>query len=185
MAPDSESAFALLESCVALAEETKDAVWIERSRRAAALASTWVMSYSYVFPENSTFGRLGVNTVGAVFANAQNKHAAPGICTLSGDSLLRLYRLTGDKAYLELCKDIAYFIPQCVARPDRPIYAKEGGADLPSGWVNERVNTSDFAGFGQVGEIFLGACWSGTSLLMSWADLMSQPEFDEPSQETK
>ena len=185
MAPDSESAFALLESCVALAEETKDPKWIERSRRAAALSSTWVMSYSYVFPEKSTFGRLGINTVGAVFANAQNKHAAPGICTLSGDSLLRLYRLTGDKAYLELCKDIAYFIPQCVSRPDRPIYAKEGGADLPPGWVNERVNTSDFAGFGQVGEIFLGACWSGTSLLMSWADLMSQPEFDEPSQETK
>ena len=176
MAPDSESAFGLLESCVALAEETSDPKWIARARQAAALASTWVVSYRYRFPDGSTFGKLGINTVGAVFANLQNKHAAPGICTLSGDSLLRLYRLTGDAAYLELCKDIAYFLPQAVSRADRPIVANDGRV-LPPGFVSERVNMSDWEGFKRIGETFCAFCWCGTSLLTTWADLLAQPEF--------
>ena len=47
-----------------------------------------------------------MKTVGCVFANLQNKHAAPGICTLSGMALWKLYRWTGNDAYLELLRDI-------------------------------------------------------------------------------
>ena len=176
LAPDSESAFSLLESCVVLAEETKDPQWLRRARQAAALCSTWVVSYCYRFPETCTFAKLGVNTVGAVFASVQNKHAAPGICTASGDSLLRLYRLTGDAAYLELCKDIAFFLPQAVSRADRPIVANDGRT-LPPGFVSERVNMSDWEGPHRVGETFCAFCWCGTSLLTTWADLIGQPEF--------
>ena len=175
-APDSESAFALLESCVVLAEETKDPQWLRRARQAAALCSTWVVSYRYRFPPTCTFAKLGVNTVGSVFASVQNKHAAPGICTASGDSLLRLYRLTGDAAYLELCKDIAFFLPQAVSRAERPIVAGNGRV-LPPGFVSERVNMSDWEGFRNIGETFCAFCWCGTSLLTTWADLMTQPEF--------
>lgn len=180
MAPDSESAFALLESCVALAEETREEKWIRRARQAAALCSTWVVSYPYRFPEASTFAKMRINTVGAVFASVQNKHAAPGICTLSGDSLLRLYRLTGDAAYLDLCKDIAFFIPQLVSRPDAPVFAK-GGEALPAGFISERVNMSDWEGFDWVGETFKAFCWCGTALTTTWADLVGQPEFQTGS----
>ena len=177
-APDSESAFALLESCVVLAEETKEPAWLRRARQAAALCSSWAVSYRYRFPPTCTFAKLDVNTVGAVFASVQNKHAAPGICTCSGDSLLRLYRLTGDAAYLELCKDIAYFLPQVVSRTDRPVVTRNG-QPLPPGFVSERVNMSDWECAPNVGETFMGFCWCGTSLLTSWADLLTQPEFNE------
>lgn len=178
MAPDSESAFGLLESCVAIAEETRDEKWIRRARQAAALCSTWVVSYPYRFPPTSTFAKLRINTVGAVFASVQNKHAAPGICTLSGDSLLRLYRLTGDAAYLELCKDIAFFIPQLVSRPEAPVFAKDGTV-LPAGFISERVNMSDWEGCDWVGETFKAFCWCGTALTTTWADLLGQQEFEQ------
>ncbi len=194
LATDSESAFALLESCVVIAEDTKDPAWLRRARQAAALCSTWVVSYRYRFPPQSTFAKLDVNTVGAVFASVQNKCACPGICTLSGDSLLRLYRMTGDVAYLDLCKDIASCLPQLVSRAERPIAAKggvlpqlvarvklpavaKGGRALPPGFISERVSMGDWEGFDRIGETFCAFCWCGTSLLDTWADLMTQPEF--------
>lgn len=183
MTPDSESAFGLLESCVALAEETKDPHWIARARQAAALASTWVVSYRYKFPPTSAFAKLGVNTVGSVWASCRNKHSAPGICTLSGDSLLRLYRLTKDEAYLELCKDIAFFLPQVVARPDRPILVhpeiRHRGANLEPGFMCERVNMSDWEHYDWIGEVYNHPCWCGTCLTTAYADLLTQPEFKE------
>lgn len=181
MTPDSESAFGLLESCVALAAETKDPHWIARARQAAALASTWVVSYRYKFPPTSAFAKLGVNTVGSVWASCRNKHSAPGICTLSGDSLLKLYRLTGDEAYLELCKDIAFFLPQVVARPDRPILVhpeiRHRGANLEPGFMCERVNMSDWEHYDWIGEVYNHPCWCGTCLTTAFADLLTQPEF--------
>ena len=171
MAPDSESAASLLESCVRLAEATGKPRWIAEARRAAALLSSWVVSYDYAFPGGSTFRRLGVRTTGAVYANVQNKHAAPGLCTLSPDSLVRLARLTGDDAYRELGMEIAAFIPQCLSTEARPIPVKGTGKSLPPGFINERVNMSDWEGAGRVGEVFYGRCWCCTALLLALADV--------------
>jgi len=181
MAADSESAFALLESCVLLAEETKSAHWIARSRQAAALASTWVVAYAYRFPADCGLAKLGVNSLGSVFASVQNKHAAPGICTVSGDSLLKLYRLTGDREYLELCKDIAYFLPQMVPSPEHPMRAVNG-KQLKNGLVCERVNLSDWENHGRsqrIGHVGNFSCWCGTSVTLSFVELLNQPEFVE------
>lgn len=104
--PDSESAFALLESFAELYEETGDSLWLDRTEQVASYCSTWVVAYNYRLPEGSEFHRLDMKTVGCVFANLQNKHAAPGICTLSGMALWKLYRWTGNDAYLELLRDI-------------------------------------------------------------------------------
>lgn len=170
--PDSESAFGLLESMVVLYEATKEKKWLTYAEDVAAYCSTWVVAYNYVFPENSEFFRLGIKSVGSVFANAQNKHSAPGICTLSGDSLVRLFRYTGDALYLELIKDIACNIFQYVSRADRPIRAKteEGYKDMPSGYVNERVNMSDWEN-GRVGEVFYGSTWAETAVMLTIAEL--------------
>ena len=167
-APDSESAFGLLESMVALYESTGDMQWLRRAESVAALCATWCVSYDYVFPRTSTFGALNISTRGTVIANAQNKHSSPGICTLSGDSLFRLFRATGKIVYLDLIREIATSLPQFVSREDRPITARYGGA-IPSGWICERVNMSDW--LEAVGEIFHGSCWCEVSLLLTALEL--------------
>lgn len=173
-APDSESAFALLESAVVLYEHTRDPRWLNAAEELACFCSSWVVSYAYRFPKGSEFARLGINTVGAVFANVQNKHAAPGICTLSGDCLLKLYRFTKNSAYLELLKDIAYCLPQCVSTAACPIYSWDTPPKkLPAGFISERVNMSDWEGPGAVGGVFYGSCWCETSLLLSFTELMT------------
>lgn len=177
-APDSESAFALLESAVVLYEATLDARWLEAAETLACFCSSWVVTYAYKFPAGSEFGRLGINTVGAVFANIQNKHAAPGICTLSGDSLLKLYRYTKNSAYLELLKDIAYCLPQCVSTEEKPVYSWDvPPKKLPAGFICERVNMSDWEGPAAVGGVFWGSCWSETSLLLTFTELMTCEEM--------
>ncbi len=169
-APDSESAFGLLESMVALHEATGDELWLRRAEAVAALCATWCVSYDYVFPQATTFGALSISTRGTVIANAQHKHSSPGICTLSGDSLFRLFRATGKTIYLDLIREIATSLPQFVSREDRPITAKYGGG-MPSGWICERVNMSDW--LEPVGEIFHGSCWCEVSLLLTALELPS------------
>ncbi|MBQ4087266.1 MAG: hypothetical protein IJC78_03350 [Clostridia bacterium] len=178
-APDSESAFALLESCVLMLEETNDDAWLPYAETAAHYCSSWVVSYRYRFPEGSEFHRLHINTVGSVFANVQNKHSAPGICTLSGDSLLKLYRYTKNKAYLDLIKDISYFIPQCVSTKEKPIHDRFGPAPvkLPEGFICERVNMSDWEYDRGIGNVFCASCWCDASLTLSFTELMTQEEM--------
>ena len=170
-APDSESAFGLLEGFVTLWETTGDAIWLTRAEAAADYCATWCVSYDFVFPINSTFGSLHMTTTGTVIANAQNKHSSPGICTLSGDSLFRLYRATGRRFYLDLIQQIATSLPQFVSREDRPIVARWNGGSMPSGWICERVNLSDW--LEPVGEIFRGSCWCEVSLLLTALELPS------------
>ncbi|MBE5740344.1 MAG: hypothetical protein E7352_00165 [Clostridiales bacterium] len=181
-APDSESSYAMVESCVILYETTKEEKWLQYAKDSANLFSSWVMTYAYKFPKGCEFEIQKINTTGSVFANVQNKHSAPGICTFSGDTLYRLYCYTGEKLYLELIKDIAYFIPQCVSTPWKPIYDwdhKHGDDEgrLPEGYICERVNTSDWEMQGCIGGVFKLSCWCETSLVLSFVELMHLPEM--------
>lgn len=160
---DSESAYSMLESFVTLYENTNDCYWKQAACDMAALFSTWVMGYSYKFPKGCLFYNLNINTTGAVFANTQNKHGSPGICTHSGVALLKLYRITGNKYYLELLKEIAYNIPQYMSHNDRKIER------MPAGWINERVSTTDW--FEGIGEIFPGSTWAETSLMLTYIEI--------------
>ncbi len=168
--PDSESAAGLLESYVWLYEETKDPKHLAHAVTTAHLCSSWVVAYNYRFPETSEFGKLGMKTVGTVIANVQNKHSAPGICTLSGTSLKKLYEWTGDEKFLDLYREIAAAIPQYISREDRPIHSPDGRA-MPAGFINERVNLSDWEGYDHVGEIFWGSCWCEVSALLTLAEM--------------
>ena len=120
-APDSESCFALVESLVALEEATGKPEWREAGRSAIRLFATWVTSYDYQFPPGSPLARVGAHSAGSVWANVQNKHAAPAICNFSGDALFRHWRASGDEFALELLRDIAHNAPTYVSRerPDR------------------------------------------------------------------
>ena len=174
---DSESGFALLESFVVLYEITKKEIYLDMAKDCAHYCSSWVISYSYKFPKESMFGNLGINTVGAVFANVQNKHGAPGICTLSGDSIYKLWKYTKNDKYLELIKDIASCLPQCVARDDKPFYSWDNPPrKIPAGYINERINTSDWE---TVGSVFYDSCWCETSVILTFVELMNYPEFKD------
>lgn len=177
--PDSESAFGLLETFVLLYEKTQDKKWLQYAIETANQAATWVVSYDFKFPSGSTFDNLKMKTNGTVIANVQNKHSAPGICTLSGNSLFKLYRYTQDPVYLDIICDIARSIPQYISRNDRPIVDPRPGTpvpSMPSGWINERVNMSDWEERGNPGdikrgEIFGGSTWSEVASMLSYSEL--------------
>lgn len=161
--PDSESAYAMLESFTLLYEVTRKPLWLERSIEMANQFITWEMPYNYVFPENSTLAKLGVKTTGVVSANTQNKHGAPGICTYSGIALWRLYRATDDTRYMEWLREIAFTMPQYLSHPLNPI------DNMKSGWMSERVSTTDW--LEGIGELMYGSTWAEISLMLSYIEL--------------
>lgn len=161
-APDSEAAFALVESFVKLLKTDGDPYWRKAARDTLRQAATWVVSYDYRFPENSDLAKSGARTTGVVCANAQNKHGAPAICTLSGESLFRLWRATNDPLALELLHDIAHGIPQYLSREDRPLNGR-----MQPGWMCERVNTGDWEGADGVGGSLFGSCWPEVSMMLT------------------
>lgn len=159
--PDSESWFALIESYIALHGATRDSKWLERAGETARQFSTWVVSYDFRFPVASMFGKAGIRTTGSVYANTQNKHSAPGLCTLSGLGLLKLFRATGDRFYLDLLWDIAHGLPQYLPHPIKPL------GDAKPGHMCERVNMTDWEGADRIGETLGMTTWAETSLMLT------------------
>ncbi len=162
---DSEATYALLESYTTLYETTGDAKWLQIAQNVAIQFTTWVSSFDFVFPPQSTLAKLGKTTTGAVWANTQNKHGGPGICTHSGVALLRLYRATGNVFYLNLLQDITKAIPQYMSTVQKPIPA------LQPGWLSERVSTTDW--LEGIGEIYPGSTWAETALMLTTLEVPS------------
>lgn len=163
--PDSESWYALIESYVALHDATGDSKWIERAGEATRQFSTWVVSYDFQFPPESMFGKAGIRTTGSVYANTQNKHSAPGLCTFSGLGLLKLFRATGDLLPLHLLRDIAHGLPQYLQHPLKPL------GDAVIGHMCERVNMTDWEGPERIGETLRMTTWAETSLLLTTVEI--------------
>jgi hypothetical protein len=163
--PDSESWSALIESYVALHIATGNLKWLERAREVARQFSTWVVSYDFKFPADSMFGKAGIRTTGSVYANTQNKHSAPGPCTLSGLGLLKLFRVTGDRFYLDLLWDIAHGLPQYLSHPLKPL------GDAKPGHMCERVNMTDWEGPERIGETLGMTTWAETSLMLTTIEI--------------
>ncbi|MBR4518737.1 MAG: hypothetical protein IKO65_07040 [Victivallales bacterium] len=162
-ATDSESAYALLEALVTVWEYTHDESLLALACSAADYLSTWIVSYDYRFPPESTFGKLNMHTAGTVYANIQNRHSAPGFCSASGDALFKLYRATGRTEYGRLAREVVHALPQFLSRPGRVIYGMEVVG------MSERVNIGDWEGASQVGEIGNApcACWPEVALLLA------------------
>lgn len=171
--PDSESSFGLLESCVELYLATGKEMWKQQAVKAAHYAASWVMSYDFNFPQSSTNARFGMRTTGTVFANAQNKHSAPGICTLSGASLLWLYRATRKPEFLQLLSEITRGVMQFVQTENR-LFPTLADKNPTPGCVCERVQTSDWEGKDAVGEVLApSSVWPEVSALLICAEIPS------------
>ena len=166
-APDSESCAGLLESFVVLWETDGGSQWLEYARQTAHILSSWVVGYDYAFPPESRFAKMDIRSAGSVWANVQNKHSAPGMCTAGGGALLKLYRATGDELYLELMARIAHFMPQVVSYPERPMVTIEDEV-LKPGKMCERVNLSDWEGRHNVGDAIGGdSVWPAAALMLT------------------
>jgi hypothetical protein len=146
--PDADSTYGLLESVMALYWATGDASWLQKARTLASLGATWTLSYDHVFPPQSQIAKLGGHMAGAVWASAQNKHAAPGICTTSGDYLFKLYRATGDVRYAELIRDIQHAHVEATDMPGHTTTGAGHGSSM------ERIQPTDGEGKGTIGNFY-------------------------------
>lgn len=142
---DSESCFGFLESLMAVYYATRDEMWLERAKVQAALCATWTISYDVKFPISSQIGKLNSNMAGAIWASIQNKHAAPGICTASGDYLFKLYRATGNPLYADLIRDIQHAHAEAVDMPGHRT------TNIGFGTSMERIQPSDSEGKSSIG----------------------------------
>ena len=158
---DSESAAALVDSYVTLYEVTGNKQWLPIAENAAKQLSTWIVSYNYQFADTSAYGKAKIHSVGTVYANTQNKHAAPGLCTASGVGLLKLFRYTGNCFYLQLLQDIAHNITQYLPHPLKPL------GNAPYGYVSERINLGDWEGVENIGYVLPLSTWAETSLMLT------------------
>jgi hypothetical protein len=174
-APDSESPFELLESFMLLHETTGERKWLQAARDAAVQGASWAMSYDYRFPEGTALAEIGAQSRGAFLANAQNKTAVPGICTLSGQGLLRLYRKTGDRRFLDFLRETCHTIPQYMGRSDKRIPCAFSGGNpydhQPEGWICERVNVTQWGE--PIGELFAYTTWCEVAMMLVRADIPS------------
>ncbi|MDR2775995.1 MAG: hypothetical protein LBC19_14915 [Tannerella sp.] len=165
-APDSESAFGLFESFVTLYEVTGNKKWLDYASDLLPVCASWTVSYDYRFPESSIMGKLDARSYGSVWASVSNKHSAPGICTWSGDCLLKYFRASNDRRAIELLTDIAHGVPQYISRSDRPI------GKMPPGGICERVNLSNWEGKRSIGGNIFGSCsWCETAALLTVTQL--------------
>jgi len=165
-APDSESAQSLFTSLATLADATESAEWQGRAHDMLRQLATWITSYDFGFPEQSQCARAGIKSCGTVWANIQNKHAAPGLCVSSGESLLRYWRSTRDPLALELLRDISHCLPQFVPHKGRPV------GTLDPGVMCERVNISAWEGEENVGgHIDFSAIWVETAMMLTACEI--------------
>jgi hypothetical protein len=120
-----------------------------------------VVAYNFKFPAQSGFDKIGIRTTGAVYANTQNKHAAPAICTFSGQALLKLFRFTGDVFYVNLLFDIAHNMPQYLPHPENKL------EDATYGYMSERINMTDWQGGDKIGDLLKMSTWAETGLMLT------------------
>lgn len=151
---------------MALYWATSDQDWIKKARTVSNLGATWTLSYDYEFPPQSQIARLGGHMAGAVFASTQNKHAAPGICTASGDYVFKLYRVTGDVRYAELIRDIQHAHVEATEMPGHPTCGTGDGASM------ERIQPTDAEGRRAIGNfVHTQNAWTELDGLMMVTEL--------------
>lgn len=167
MDADAESAYGFLESLMALYYYTGDKTWLQKAEVQAALCATWTISYDPVFPANSQIGKLQSKMAGAVWASIQNKHAAPGICTASGDYLFKLYRATGNPLYAGLIRDIQHAHAEAVNVPPHHVTTSNlVGSSM------ERIQPSDAEGRESIGNyINTRNSWTETNGMLMGLEL--------------
>lgn len=168
--PDSESIGELAVSFERLWEVTGDEKWLKAARDAIALYATWVNAWDYPLPADSREGLFATHTTGAVWANIQNRHGAPGPFFWGHDVFLRVWRATDDDRVFKMMRDTARGCGQYVNTPLHPVI--RGGRN---GAVSERVNTGDWEWRSGIGN-----CIPDGDSNLNWCSTVAMEMMENP-----
>lgn len=144
--PDDESAHNFCDLYTVLYEVTGKRKYLDYAKASVANLATRAIPYDYNFPKGSHMHRIDARTTGALFANVQNTHGTPCLYIHSGDFLLKLYRATSDKRYVDLLKDITHNVVQYITTTTNPVVPGS-----PPGAMTERVQIGDWEGKEDIG----------------------------------
>jgi len=169
---DKEAATISLEGYLALHDITKDSRWLEYAKAAAAMAETWMYIWNVPMPDDAPDASLqwkrGVPTTGMQLI-ATGHSLVDAYMAFDVASFGRLYRLTGDKHYLEVASILLHNTKAMIELPGRPL-----GLRGP-GWQQEHYCFSLPRG---VGRHQLWLPWVAVSQLRGIKDLITQyPEI--------
>lgn len=169
---DKEAATISLEGYLALYDITKDPRWLEHAKAAAAMAETWMYIWNVPMPVDSPADQLqwkrGVPTTGLQLI-ATGHSLVDAYMAFDVASFARLYRLTGDRHYLEVATILLHNTKAMIELPGKPL-----GLRGP-GWQQEHYCFSLPRG---VGRHQLWLPWVAVSQLRGMKDLITQdPEL--------
>lgn len=137
LTPTSEDAYNTVVAYLLLYEEERSQHWLDLAKQAADWMMTFRWSYNLAFPEYSMLGQLNYRSRGADQASPSNQHLH-NYGLFCFPEMMRLWRYTGDRYYLDRTRDNLACFLQCVARED-------GDFNAYKGMVTERFyNTNCF-----------------------------------------
>jgi hypothetical protein len=169
---DKEAATISLEGYLALHDITKDPRWLDRAKAAAAMAETWMYIWNVPMPADSPDAKLqwkkNVPTTGLQLI-ATGHSLIDAYMAFDVASFAKLYRLTGDRHYLEVATILLHNTKAGIQLPDRDL-----GLRGP-GWQQEHYCFSLPRGIGRH-QFWLP--WVAVSQLRGMKDLITQdPEL--------
>lgn len=117
MIPTSEDTYNAVISYTLLYELTGDETWLKLACKSADLMMTFRFSYNLEFPENTILNLYKFKTIGGDIASPVNQHLHNYglICV---PEMLKLYKFTQDRYYLDRTIDNICFSLQFIARFD-------------------------------------------------------------------
>ena len=144
---DKEAGTLSLEAYLALYEQTKDPVWLDRARAAADFSETWIYVWNVPMPrvdaatDAALHWKRGVPTVGLQLI-ATGHSLADAYMGFDVDEYARLYRYTNDRHYLDVAKILLHNTLAMTALPGRT-YDLRG-----PGWQQEHWSLAPLRGHG-------------------------------------
>jgi hypothetical protein len=119
---DKEAAIFALEGFLELHRSTGDVLWAQRAVAAASMAETWVYAWDLAMPvdadETDLDWKPGVPTVGMQLI-ATGVSTCDGFLAINAAAFAHLYRLTGDRHFLDVARVVTHGTKSMLALPGR------------------------------------------------------------------
>ena len=136
-ATDKEAGMLSMEAFLSLYGATKEKKWLDRAQAAANFAESWIWIWNLPMPADSDDAHLhwkkGVSTIGVQGITAMAAGGADEYLDWAVPSYARLYKLTGDRHYLEVARVLLHGTKSMVAMPGR-LYDMKGPGWQQEGW---------------------------------------------------
>ena len=142
---DKEAATLSMEAYLMLHKATQQSKWIERTQAAADFSESWIYLWNIPMPvdeDNASLNwKKGVPTIGLQLI-ATGHSLVDNYMTFNPDDFALLYKLTGDKHYLEVARLLLHNTKNMLALPGRKYDLKA------EGWQQEHWSIAPLRGYG-------------------------------------